>query len=147
MILKIISCFLYRILGRWKKNIIIDDLIMLDDRYSLFIIIKSEFNDESSDIKFYFEKYEDFKNSLKNNIVYSSTCVGFYSYFMKYEEIYVDNYNKVYKFTVIKYKLDRKYNELLLSGFKCYMKSVKQIIELKKIITKRVTITVLQVLI
>ena len=120
---------------------------MLDDRYSLFIIIKSEFNDESSDIKFYFEKYEDFKNSLKNNIVYSSTCVGFYSYFMKYEEIYVDNYNKVYKFTVIKYKLDRKYNELLLSGFKCYMKSVKQIIELKKIITKRVTITVLQVLI
>ena len=116
MILKIISCFLYRILGRWKKNIIIDDLIMLDDRYSLFIIIKSEFNDESSDIKFYFEKYEDFKNSLKNDIVYSSECINF---------IHISwNMSKnihFSKFAVIKYKLDCKSNEPSLSVFKYYI--------------------------
>ena len=55
-------------------------------------------------IEITFEEYEIYKISLKNDVIYSTECVDFYSYFMKYE-------NKINTITI-------KYSSLVLSSIK-----------------------------
>ena len=81
-------------------------MMLMDAKDFLFDVIKSEFNDTKIPIEINFREYIIYNTSLKNEIIYSTKFDDFYSNFLKYEKNYQHDYNKVFKFSVFKYKLE-----------------------------------------
>ena len=57
---------------------IIDQLMLMNSKYFLFDVIKSEFIEKQIHMKKTFEEYKIYITSLKNDINDSTKCVEFY---------------------------------------------------------------------
>ena len=77
----------------------------------IFDIIQSEFKEIKSDCQTTFQLYEDYKNSLKNDIECTKHYLDVYTYFLEYVTKYQNDYNKIYKYAVVKYQLKMKSKE------------------------------------
>ena len=80
---------------------IIGDLI--HDKEFLFGIIQRELKKIKSNFQTSFQLYEDYNNPLKNHIECSEHYLDFYIYLLEYVSKHPNDYNKVYKYAVIKY--------------------------------------------
>ena len=101
-------------------------MILVDSKDILFDIIKSEFIEKIFPIEITFEKYAIYITTLKDEIIYSKECVDFYSNFTNYQNNYPNDYTKIFKFSVFKYKLDNEDNKIpTIYEFRSYMKNVK----------------------
>ena len=83
----------------------------------MFDIIQSEFKEIKSDFQTTFQLYEDYKNSLKNDIECSEHYLSFYTYFLECVTKYPNIYNKVLTYAVVKYQLKMKSKIHSLSEF------------------------------
>ena len=105
---------------------IFNQMLLVDSKDFLFDIIKSEFIEKIFPIEITFEKYAIYITTLKDEIIYSTECVDFYSNFMNYQNNYPNDYTKNFKFSVFKYKLDNEDNKIpTIYEFRSYMKNVK----------------------
>ena len=65
---------------------------------------------------------------MKDDIIYSTECIEFYSNFMKYQKNYQNDYAKVFKFSVFKNKIDNGNNDFpSIYEFRSYMKNIQHI--------------------
>ena len=67
--------------------LVINQMMLMDSKDLMFDVIKSEFMEKQFPIKITFEEYAIYITSLKDDIIYSTECIEFYSNFMKYKKI------------------------------------------------------------
>ena len=91
---------------------------MISKKLNIFELVLSEFKEITPEFEITFIEYEDFKQTLKCDYEYSGECLNFYQYFLKFENNYPTDFNKVYQGDVVKYKLKKKDNEPSLLEFK-----------------------------
>ena len=91
---------------------------MISDKEIVFELVLIEFNEITLGFERTFNKYEDFKQTLRSNYIYSGECLDLTQYFLEFNNNYPSDFKKVYQCAVIKFKLKKIYNEPSLSEFK-----------------------------
>ena len=87
----------------------------------MFTIILSEYKEKIPEFEASFDQYNDYQNTLNNDIQQSEQCLVFYQYFHEFHVKYPDDFKRAYDCCVLKFKLKKLKNGPSISIFKSYM--------------------------
>ena len=88
----------------------------------MFTIILSEYKEKIPEFEASFDQYNDYQNTLNNDIQQSEQCLVFYQYFHEFHVKYPGDFKRAYDCCVLKFKLKKLKNGPSISMFKSYMK-------------------------
>ena len=94
---------------------------LITDREMMFTIILSEYKEKIPEFEASFDQYNDYQNTLKNDIQQSEQCLVFYQYFHEFHVKYPGDFKRAYDCCVLKFKLKKLKNEPSISIFKSYV--------------------------
>ena len=87
----------------------------------MFTIILSEYKEKIPEFEASFDQYNEYQNTLNNDIQQSEQCLVFYQYFHEFHVKYPDDFKRAYDYCVLTFKLKKLKNGPSISIFKSNM--------------------------